>query len=426
MNKLENVPPEPVDKVPESPKNPTVEFAGGDRAAEAKKAWIPVVGIVSTLLDPLPPEILILKHFPGGDARVDAERPFDRRRRPPTARANYAGATHRNPAAASAAIPSANHRQTVTLAPFRGPASWSCTPSSRELATKHGDSALEVLSLAIPSNVVVDESRARSTSSSRSPSEGSRRTSSRRSRGDRQPPAATARPAGVRPAWASPAASRGRTTSPPSTSPIARYRKPISDTPKSSRSIRPLRRKIRGVSSKSATSGARQVLGKTQRSGRPRSSERTQPDQGQAEQNPQTAGRSRRRHHAKHSPTVAVSPSAVFQANTAQGSGSAVKMQSARNGKTTLRGQEIDHRREVPGAPHPDQRKRAAQAERQESASQDTRARPGDRECTRTPSRFAPESAAESKFSDEPSRRSPSICAELAARRNSLAHVRIL
>ena len=44
----------------------------------------------------------------------------------------------------------------------------------------------------------------------------------------------------------------------------------------------------------------------------------------------------RRRHHAKHSPTVAFSPPAAFQANTAQGSGSAVKMQSARNGSTRL------------------------------------------------------------------------------------------
>ncbi len=43
----------------------------------------------------------------------------------------------------------------------------------------------------------------------------------------------------------------------------------------------------------------------------------------------------RRRHQAKHSPAVATSPPAAFQAKTAQGSGNAVKMKSAANGKST-------------------------------------------------------------------------------------------
>ena len=41
----------------------------------------------------------------------------------------------------------------------------------------------------------------------------------------------------------------------------------------------------------------------------------------------------RRRHQARHSPAVARSPSAAFQAKTTQGIGRAVKMQNVRNGK---------------------------------------------------------------------------------------------
>ena len=97
--------------------------------------------------------------------------------------------------------------------------------------------------------------------------------------------------------------------------------------------IRRLRRKIRRSSSNRATSGVMQVRGQTHKSGMPNS--RSEPSQSKHRRTITPSSRPpRRRHQAKHSPAVATSPPAAFQANTAQGRGSAVKIRSARNGKS--------------------------------------------------------------------------------------------
>ena len=78
----------------------------------------------------------------------------------------------------------------------------------------------------------------------------------------------------------------------------------------------------------------RQVLGQIQRSGSPKNKSETSQSRPRRIKTPSSRPM-RRRHQEKHSPAVAASPLAVFQAKTAQGSGSAVKMKSTRNGTST-------------------------------------------------------------------------------------------